>query len=229
MTRNLTITRKKGIAGAITKWGVLLDGAMIGKLDNGQTQSFRIDERSHNLEVVLLSPFGKPTLTYEPASALVMAGTDDCNVALSLALGLIKYKIRADCTYDSDRPVPSESDFVDAVTAFIANVFNKDAILERLNDPNNRRNDLGISCDKDGVHIWWEVKETTLGKNWSTGRDEELIPYEAAGVTMPKENLTGDLLNRLEASIKNGILTKTRFVKNEYGCFALGNKKSSLY
>lgn len=227
MTRNLTMTRKKGIVGGIAKWGVLLDGAMIGKLDNGQTQSFRIDERSHNLEVVMLSPFGKPTLSIEPASTLVMAGTDDCNVTLTLVPGLIKNKIRANCTYEGS--VLSESDFVDAVTAFITNVFNGDAILQRLNDPNNRRKDLGISCRKDGVHIWWDVKETTMGKNWSTGRDEELIPYEAAGVTMPKENLTDDLLNRLEASIKNDILTKTRFVKNEYGCFALGNKKSSLY
>lgn len=227
MTRNLTITRKKGIAGGIAKWGALLDGVMIAKLDNGQTQSFRIDEQPHHLEIIMLSVFGKPTLGIDPATAMIMAGTDDCVVTLSLAVGLTKNKIMVDCTYKGS--VVSESDFVEAVTAFIVNVFNGDAILKRLNDPNNRRNDLGIDSRKDGVHIWWEAKEITMGKNWSTGRDAEIIPYEAAGVTMPKENLTEDLLNRLDASIKNGILTKTRFVKNEYGCFALGNKKSSLY
>lgn len=228
MNRTLTITRKKNFQGGAGKWMVKLDGFQVAKLNNGESQSVQIDEHPHQMEIVMLSAFGKPTLGIDPGTALIMAGGANCNVTLSLGLGLVKNHINVECSYDYHSM--TEADFIDAVTRLMVNVFNGDAILERLNDPNNRRKDLRAVCCKDGVHIRWDVEEATVGKNWSTGYDEEIIPYEAAGVTMPKEQLTKELLARLENSVKNAILGQTRFVKNEYGCFTLGaNKKSSLY
>lgn len=228
MARTLTITRKKNFQGSAGKWMVKLDGYEVARINNGETQSIQIDKHPHQIEIIILSAFGKPTLGIDPGTALIMAGGANCNVMLSLGIGFVKNHINVECSYDCHSI--TEVDFIDAVTQFMVNVFNRDAILERLNDPNNRRNDLRIACRKDGVHIQWDVSETTMGKNWSTGYDEEAIPYEAAGVTMPEERLTKELLTRLESSVKNAILEQTRFVKNEYGCFALGtNKKSSLY
>ena len=227
MARKLTVTRKNSIKGGLGKWGVKLDGFLVGKLENGEAQSFPIDERSHNLEVVMLSVLGKPTLGIDPATVLIMAGTDDCTVSVSLAVGLVKNKIKTECQYDA--ALVSESDFIHSITEFMVRIFSGDAILERLEDPNNRRKDLRVVCSGDGIHIRWDVKEATVGKNWSTGYDEEIIPYEAAGVHMNKDQLTSDLLKRTEDSVKSAILTRTRFEKNQYGAFALGNKKSSLY
>lgn len=228
MNRTLTITRKKNFIGCALKWMVKLDGFEVARINNGESQSIQIDEHPHQMEIVMLSVFGKPTLGVDPGTALIMSGGANCNVTLSLGLGLVKDHINVECSYDI--PTITGADFIDAVTRLMVNIFNGDAILERLNDPNNRRNDLRVICRKDGVHIQWDVDEVTVGKNWSTGYDEEIIPYEAAGVTMPKEQLTGERLTRLEDSVKNAILTQTRFVKDEYGCFVLGtNKKSSLY
>lgn len=227
MNRTLTITRKKSFQGGLAKWMVQLDGYEVARLNNGETQSIQIDEHPHQMEIVMLSTFGKPTLNINPGTALIMAGDANCNVTLSLGLGLVKNHINVECSYNA--PAINESAFIEAVTRFMVNIFNGDAILERLNDPDNRRNDLEILCAKDGVHIRWAAEKAIVGKNWSTGYDEEIVPYEAAGVTMPTEMLANELLKQLEVSVKQGILTQTRFVKNEYGCFVLGNKKSSLY
>lgn len=228
MNRTLTVTRKKDFISGPWKWMVKLDGFEVARINNGESQSIQIDEHPHQMEIVALSAFGIPTLGVVPGTALIMSGGANCNVTLSLGLGLVKDHINVECSYDI--PTITGADFIDAVTRLMVNIFNGDAILERLNDPNNRRNDLRVICRKDGVHIQWDVDEVTVGKNWSTGYDEEIIPYEAADVTMPKEQLTGERLTRLEDSVKNAILTQTRFVKDEYGCFVLGtNKKSSLY
>lgn len=228
MNRTLTVTRKKDFISGPWKWMVKLDGFEVARINNGESLSIQIDEHPHQMEIVALSAFGIPTLGVDPGTALIMSGGANCNVTLSLGLGLVKNHINVECSYDI--PTITGADFIDAVTRLMVNIFNGDAILERLNDPNNRRNDLRVICRKDGVHIQWDVDEVTVGKNWSTGYDEEIIPYEAADVTMPKEQLTGERLTRLEDSVKNAILTQTRFVKDEYGCFVLGtNKKSSLY
>lgn len=227
MIRKLTVTRKNSLKGGVGKWAVKLDGFVIAKLDNGQTQSFQIDERSHNMEIVMLSVFGTPTHGIDPATALIMAGTDDCTATVSLAVGLVKNKIKVECQYDA-APL-SEADFIDSVTEFMVRIFGGDAILERIEDPNNRNKDLRVVCLEDGVHIRWDVNEVTMGKNWSTGYEEEIVPYEVTGVHMPKDQLTSDLLTRLEDSVKNAILARTRFTKNKSGAFVLGNQKSSLY
>lgn len=223
MTRTLTITRKKNFQGGGGQWLVRLDGYEVARINNGATQSIQMTEQPHQMEVVMLSAFGKPTHGIDPVTALIMAGATNCNVTLSLGVGLVRNHINVDCSYDSHT---SEAGFIEEVTRFLVNIFNQDAILERLNDPNNRRKDLNVRCQKDGVHIQWQEVEPT---HWSLGYNEDIVPYEAAGVTMPKEQLTQELLTRLEHSIKDTILSQTRFVKNEYGCFALGtNKRSSL-
>lgn len=227
MVRTLNITRVQSFVGGGVKMGIKLDGAIIDKIGNGQSLSFHIDDRSHNLEVIALSLIGKPTLGVDPATAFIMAGSDDCTVTVSVVMGLIKNKIKAECQYHT-APV-SEANFIHSVTEFMVNVFNGNAILERLEDPNNRRHDLSVSCHKDGVHIRWQLNETKNMDEWSKGYAEEIIPYEAAGVTMPKDQLTGDVLSRVEDSVKGAIVNRTRFVKNEYGAFVPGNKKSSLY
>ncbi len=64
---------------------------------------------------------------------------------------------------------------------------------------------------------------------WSKGYGEEIIPYAASHTVFPKERLTADVLDRLNRAVCSGILSRTRFVKNQYGCFILGTKKASLY
>lgn len=226
MTRTLTITRENLTVGCAVKMGVELDGFLIAKMRNGETESFQIDESSHNLKIVPLSLFDTPTHNMVSPTALIMAGRDDCNVTLSVSLGLVRHRINVTCNYATAQV--SETDFIEAVTRFMVDVFNGSAILERLNDPDNRRNDLEIVCKKDGVHIRWQAKEITMGKNWSTGCNEEIIPYEAACVTMPKERLTDELLTQLTDYIKLDIARETPFARNQYGCFCLP-KKHSLY
>jgi len=227
MTRTLTITRKENFQGKITKWRILLDGRAITMIGNGETQSFQIDERAHELEVVPLNALGKPVHGMDSRKTLIMSGTNNCKATVSIGLGMLNNHIKTECTYEG--PVLSEEVFIHAVTVLITNIFNGNAILDLLNDPNNRRNDLRVCCLKDGVHIQWYVKESTFGKNWSTGYDEEIVPYEAANVTMPKENLTPDLLKSLDTSVKNGILSGTGFIMNKYGGFEPGKLKSRLY
>ena len=224
MTRNLKITRTASRVGSNLKWGIKLDGKIVGQIKNGESFVTQIDEQPHTLEIIQLSLFGTPTIGVESGVCVIMAGNQDCFAVTRISVELFKNKIHLECTYNGT--VPPVSDFVDAVAKFVVNVFKGDAIIERLNDSNNRRKDLEIFCGKDGVHIrWQEVKPTHL----SLGYGEEIVPYEAAGVTLPKEQLTQEILTQLENAVKNAILTQTRFVKNEYGCFVLGNKKSSLY
>lgn len=222
--RTLTITRKKNFVGCAVQWGVKLDGRPICKIGDGETQSLPINEQAHSLEIMSLSLFGSPNKSMDPAKCMILSGMDNCNVTGSISIGIIKPKIVLDCVYDG-API-SVDDFVDSVTRLMISIFNGDAILERLNDSNNRRKDLRVVCEKDGVHIRWEEVEAT---HWSLGYGEEIVPYEAANVLIPKEQMTRELLTRLEGSIENAILAQTRFVKNEYGCFVLGTKKSSLY
>lgn len=226
MSRTLTITRKKHLYGAICKWAVMLDERMVAEIGNGETKQIQMDDNAHQLKVIALDPFKKAVHNMDPVTALVVSGHANCNA--TVFIGLVGNKLKIDCSYE-DLGF-SESDFIDAVTQFMVNIFNGDAILERLNDPDNRRNDLAVHCQKDGVHIQWQANEIKIGKNWSTGYNEEIVPYEAAGVSMPKEQLTNELLNTLEDSVKAAILSKTRFDENNYGCFALNvHKKSSLY
>lgn len=120
----------------------------------------------------------------------------------------------------------SEEDSIRAVTSFMVNVFNGEAIMHRLNDPNNRRKDLGVVCLSDGIHIRWHEEKPS---NWTLGYGEEVIPYAAAKTNYPKSQLTSELLSRLERSVHSGIVNYTQFEKNQYGCFAPGNNRPHLY
>ena len=99
MNRTLTITRKKNLQASLGKLAVKLDGQVVAKIDNGETQSFPIDERSHEMELVMLSAFGAPAKGLDPANASITAGKNDCTVTVSLSMGLIKSRIQVECTY----------------------------------------------------------------------------------------------------------------------------------
>ena len=224
MNRKLTITRVKSFQGMLGKWLVKIDGQGAANLNNGETLTLQIDERSHQLEIYPFNAFGGRA-PFDTAPALIMAGRNACHVNVSALAGLARAKIVLECSYED--AALSEADFVECVARCMVNIFNGSAILERLDDPNNRRKDLQIVCAKDGVHIRWSEVEPT---HWSLGYGEEVVPYEAAEVTMPKEKLTQPLLDELQNEIIAAILRETRFEKNKYGCLALNeNKKSRLY
>lgn len=79
---------------------VKLDGFEVARINNGESQSIQIDEHPHQMEIVMLSAFGKPTLGIDPGTALIMSGGANCNVTLSLRPGLVKNHINVECSYD---------------------------------------------------------------------------------------------------------------------------------
>lgn len=107
MARTLTITRTRNFPGAACKWDVELDGYVIGNLSNGETRTFSIDERAHNLRIVALDILGHyagGTCGTDPGSAWIMDGNANCNATITLGMGLLKSYIRVKCSYDSPAP-----------------------------------------------------------------------------------------------------------------------------
>ena len=224
--RTLKITQStSGIGKVGARFLYKLDGVAIGVTKkNGESISRPIDDRAYSLEAVQVSLLGTPAIGSSPATLMIVSGGMDCVATASLRLGLVKTTVHLEASYDL--PPVSEDAFVNAVTALMVTIFSGDAILERLNDPNNRRNDLEVFCAENGVHILWQENQPS---EWSKGYGEEIIPYAASHTDFPKERLTPDVLDRLNRAARSGILSRTRFVQNQYGCFMLGTKKPNLY
>lgn len=224
--RTLKITQSTlGIGKVGTRFLYKLDGVAIGMTKmHGESISRPIDDRAYSLEAVRVSLLGTPTIGSSPATLMIVSGGMDCTVTTTWRLGLVKGTVHLEASYDL--PPVSEDAFVDAVTELMVRIFSSDAILERLNDSNNRRSDLEVFCSENGVHIRWQENQPS---EWSKGYGEEIIPYAASHTGFPKERLNADVLDRLNRAVCSGILSRTRFVKNQYGCFILGTKKSSLY
>ena len=221
MARQLTIKRERSLIGGHLKWAIVLNGVSVAAITGGQTQTITISEQAQQLEIIQLSMLGKPTINCDRGTALIMAGAADCTVTASVQTGIFKDVIRLKCAYDRTE-IPEEA-FVEAVTRLIVGMFQGEAALRWVNDPNNRRRDLRVACRRDGVHICWEMKNP--GRN-IMGMEDNLVPYETAGVSLAQERLEDNLLRRLECSIREGVLSNTRFVVNEYGCFAPGEDAS---
>lgn len=103
MARTLTITRTRNFQGAACKWDVELDGYVIGDIRNGETRTFSIDERAHNLRIVALNAWGGNG-GIDPGSAWIMEGNANYNVTLAVGMGLLKSHVEVTCSCDSPSP-----------------------------------------------------------------------------------------------------------------------------
>lgn len=99
MTRNLKITRTASRVGSNLKWGIKLDGKIVGQIKNEESFVTQIDEQPHTLEIVQLSLFGTPTIGVESGVCVIMAGNQDCFAVARISVELFKNKIHLECTY----------------------------------------------------------------------------------------------------------------------------------